>query len=648
VEYRKELDSLRAIAVIAVIIYHVNTNYLPNGFLGVDIFLVLSGFLITSVIQQYRCKDVEIGFTRQHLLVFLKRRFFRIYPAYFTVICLTLIVAVMTLPKPLIVAIKKAALYSLLGVPNFFYFNSIHESYFEIHTLYPLLHLWSLGLEIQFYCVWGIILLFADKWRLNLKYLIIFIALLSFITAIYLYSNPKEFSFFGHKLFIDKKFVFYFLPTRIWEFAVGAFASVYITKASNRMNHVLSFIGITMILTSLGLKNIENYSPYLAVLPCIGTFLLIVHYRGRYHATTKNVSQPRFSIVPRTVGPRPNLLEAIGLISYSLYLWHFPIIEFFKYCFVTYTLTLQIISALLLILLSIFSYKYVESYFRTIKTKSFLAFSKYGTAFACAVLLSFLYNQKELNSDFYKFTSDYPGSCLYHPWDNKISTFNKQGCIIGKSGYQPNILVVGSSLTNQFVPFLAHFAETYGFSFVNITANSTDYRKEYALKGEYEHDQARIKLHDDFYKLVRTLEPNFDILITSPSWAESEKKLFSQTLREWSSKFKMIIVINPIPSPSNFELKRHFFQKEILFSSNHHSDFLQSETQKYANVFYISLNDLILKGKGLDDHHRALFFDAGHLNIGGSLFLAKKLINSKRAHILKSSQFVSLAKLKKA
>ena len=350
--YRKELDGLRAVAVIAVIIYHLNANYLPNGFLGVDIFLVLSGFLITSIIQESSASKRNFDIT-----TFLKNRFFRIYPAYFTVICFTVVIAYTVLTKIPANLIKTSAIYSLLGIPNFFLFKNISESYFEIQTVYPLLHLWSLGLELQFYLIWSLLILFANKIKLNLSQVIIFISICSFLLASYFYFNTLTISLWKHEFVLGKKFIFYLLPARIWEFGIGALASIYKPKqkTSNKYtDQLLNALGIIMIFIALGLiKSSNEFSPYLALIPCIGTFLFIVCF------SEHSVFYKLFS---------SKLLVTIGVFSYSLYLWHYPVIEYGKQFYESYDLIPQFISVLIISLLSIGSYKFIETYYRNIKS----------------------------------------------------------------------------------------------------------------------------------------------------------------------------------------------------------------------------------------------------------------------------------------
>ncbi|MBA2648548.1 MAG: acyltransferase [Legionella sp.] len=622
--YRKEFDGIRAIAVIAVIIYHMNTNYLPNGFLGVDIFLVISGFLITSIIQE--------GFKNHTFKIseFIKRRFLRIYPAYFTVIALTLLAASILLPRGSFSQIKNAAVSSLIGIPNFFYYRNIGESYFKIDSITPLLHLWSLGLELQFYLFWSLILLIAHKYRIHLVYLIITLSTLSFFTAIFFYAHPILVTPFNHEYLFDKKFVFYLLPSRLWEFGIGALACIGLKNVKphpKKINKLLALVGLAMILFSLGFnRGPDEFSPIFALLPCIGTFLVLTYSQN--------------TLVSKILSTR--LLVAIGLISYSLYLWHFPIIEFIKYFYEPLGNVLKIITVLCFISIAILSYKMIESYYRT--KRSPLGFPLYAASLASLVLCFYLYNRNEINSDFYKFTAKYPGSCFFDP-DGKINNFDEKKCTIGAVGVRPNILVVGSSHTNNFVPFLSVFAKQYNFSFINITANSTAYTKEYLLKGKLKHDRARIELHNTFYNLVSNMESKFDILITCPSWAEAQPKLFAKTLKSWSRHFKMVVLINHIPVVEKFTLKRHLVQ-ENHFAAENNTHFIEDEIKKYNNVAYVSLNQLIRECNGLDDQQHALFFDPGHLNIGGSIYLAKKVIEDEIPSVFNSSVFLTLSQSK--
>jgi peptidoglycan/LPS O-acetylase OafA/YrhL len=544
-----------------------------------------------------------------------------------------LIAAFVLLPQATVDVIKNSVRYAFLGIPNFFYYRNVSESYFEINTIHPLLHMWSLGLELQFYFVWSLILLFAHKLKINLVYLIIFLSLLSFAIAAYFYSNPAAIFLFGREFTIGKKFVFYLLPSRIWEFGIGALASIFKKDFDNvRIHHLFFTIGMMMVFIALCfLKITDEFSPFIAILPCIGTFLFMTF------SSEGNIFYKILST---------KFLVTIGIVSYSLYLWHFPLIEFFKYFYEPYDLVAQVMTLICIVSLAIISYKFVESYYRHIKSP--LSFPKYGVCFVFLVLLSYMYNKDDLNSDFYKFTSDYPGSCLYQP-DNSINNFDKKNCTLGTDLYKPNILVVGSSHTNSFVPFLSVLAQQYGFSFINITANSTGYAKEYLLGEEFKNDQARINLHATFYKLISHMESNFDILVTCPSWAEGQHQIFAKNLRRWSRKFKMVILINHVPVPDKFKLRRRIVQNKLgfKFTSDNYSDFLESEARKYDNVFHISFNNLILENNGLDDQQHALFFDSGHLNIGGAMYLAKKIIQDKTPNILKSSKFLELSKSKK-
>lgn len=299
VQYRLEVDGIRAIAVCAVIFYHAHLLGISGGFIGVDVFFVISGYLITSIISN----DVSQG--RFSLWNFYVRRALRILPALFVVLFATLPFAYLWL-TPL--AFKDFA-QSLVGVLTFMsnVFFWLKTDYFDSDAaLKPLLHTWSLAVEEQFYLVFPLAFVFLTKWgaRFVLPVLVL-VAILSFVLAV-----------IGAPLWPAANF---YLPfSRIWELLAGAVLAIYLGKSGlpekSPMVEIASLAGLALVIAPLWIiDDTMPFPSYVTLAPILGTVLLIA------------------TAVPQTIVGRilsTRLMVGIGLISYSLYLWHMPVFAF--------------------------------------------------------------------------------------------------------------------------------------------------------------------------------------------------------------------------------------------------------------------------------------------------------------------------------
>jgi peptidoglycan/LPS O-acetylase OafA/YrhL len=315
------VDGLRAVAVLAVVIFHAGLG-LPGGFIGVDVFFVISGFLITSLIVS----DLQDGkFT---LANFWERRARRIIPALATVVLGTLIAGwFILLPREYAALGKSAACQSIFGA-NFYFWRATMGGYFAGATdELPLLHTWSLAVEEQFYVV--VPLTFAALFRFRqLRTRRVLLGcfgagiLVSFLASLYGVAHYRIASF-------------YLLPTRSWELLVGSalaiFPPAWMTK-HRPTREILSLAGLAGILVPCLLYTGKTPFPGLAALPpCLGTALIIWSNRpiGQDTAPTS---------LSWLLATRPVVF--VGLISYSLYLWHWPIFAFSKYHWAQKSLTL--------------------------------------------------------------------------------------------------------------------------------------------------------------------------------------------------------------------------------------------------------------------------------------------------------------------
>ena len=344
INYRPEIDGLRAIAVGVVILYHADLfifGYQPfqGGFIGVDIFFIISGYLITSIIFKELITTGTFSFR-----YFYERRIRRILPVLFFIMLASLPFAWMYLLPESIIDFVKSILYSL-GFSSNFYFHYSGQIYgAESGMIKPFLHTWSLSVEEQYYIVFPVVLIITFKYfRKYLIHILIALFIISLLLATWASKNFPSFSFYA-------------LPTRGWELLAGSMLAYFETKLGHRskyktLNLILPFFGLILIWHSILFFNDEMFHPSLYTLsPVIGV-CLIIWFSNENEFITKLLST--------------KLFVGIGLISYSLYLWHFPIFAFSRATgFVMESIAGKILLIPIIFSLSVFSYFYIEKPFR--------------------------------------------------------------------------------------------------------------------------------------------------------------------------------------------------------------------------------------------------------------------------------------------
>ncbi|MDB5579946.1 MAG: putative acyltransferase [Bradyrhizobium sp.] len=329
-DYRADVDGLRAVAVLSVMIYHYNgTNLLPGGFVGVDVFFVISGYLITLRLA------AEIGAGTFSVLAFYDRRLRRIMPALLAMLAATLLLGRFLLIPGDYQSLAGSTGAAALGVSNFFFLA--HTGYFDqAAALMPLLHTWSLAVEEQFYLVWPFLLflLAAGRSRLDVAAAVAALAIVGFGVGLVWHD-------------LDSKGAFFMALPRAWELLAGA-ALVFLPRLPVRIGEAAAALGLAAIAASLISLPWEG-TPAALLLPCIGSALILWPRGGP-------------TIAARWLG----WLAPIGLISYSLYLWHWPVWVLFRIYINNAmpgpreTATLAAVA----ILISALSYRYIEQPFR--------------------------------------------------------------------------------------------------------------------------------------------------------------------------------------------------------------------------------------------------------------------------------------------
>ena len=349
IKYRPEIDGLRAIAVISVIIYHLNENWLPGGFLGVDIFFVISGFLITGIIIK------EIQKNAFSFKQFYTRRIKRIYPAFITVIALVSFIASAIFIYNDFNQLRKTIELATIFLSNFYL--GLTQGYFDLSANEnPVLHIWSLAVEEQYYLIFPLILILAYKKFREIKVLLIITLILFFILLATSFIPANV-----YKEVFHQPNIYYLSNLRFPELLVGSLLAIYHNLSNNIQlsklaSNILAILSTLLLFFCLFLmRNNTVFIPGVTlIIPCILTALII-------HTTSQN------NIVKLCLSNK--VMVFIGKISYSLYLYHWIFIAFSYY--ITGSKQIQSITVLIVVILtiifSIISYYLIEQPIRRSK-----------------------------------------------------------------------------------------------------------------------------------------------------------------------------------------------------------------------------------------------------------------------------------------
>jgi peptidoglycan/LPS O-acetylase OafA/YrhL len=330
--YRPDIDGLRAIAVLLVVCFHAFPEAMPGGFIGVDIFFVISGFLITGIIVR------QLDQLRFSLLGFYVRRIRRIFPALIVVLGVTLVLGWLWMLPTAYAQLSADVFASAAFVSNIALL--LQSGYFDIESgKKPLLHLWSLGIEEQFYLFWPLILMLAARLRVSILAVASVIGVASFVLNVALIGS-------------DPVATFYLPFTRAWELLAGAALACGRSqlRQTGAASNLRAAIGLLLIAIAAGVLDSKSAFPgWWAILPVAGAALLLS--------------------APAAWGCRHLLsspaMVRIGLISYPLYLWHWPLLVFFAIIkFAPLTLLERVLIVGLSFALAWLTYRFVEIPFR--------------------------------------------------------------------------------------------------------------------------------------------------------------------------------------------------------------------------------------------------------------------------------------------
>lgn len=336
-KYRPDIDGLRAIAVLSVILFHAFPQWIMSGFIGVDIFFVISGYLISTIVFSNLEHD---SFS---IVDFYNRRIRRIFPTLITVMIASLVFGWLVLLAEEYDQLGKHVSAGAAFISNYVLYGE--SGYFDnAAETKPLLHLWSLAIEEQFYIFWPLLMAFVWKRKWNFLLITAFIAILSFATNIYLIGqNPTA--------------AFYSPISRFWELMIGgmlAYIRLHRPEIIRCHKNIQSVIGFAFIAIGLAIINKEMTFPgWWALLPTVGAFFII--------SAGSSAWLNKFVLSNK-------LMVWIGIISYPLYLWHWVLISFLKILAPTAGPKYTIFALFVSIVFSIITYHYIEKPIRTRKS----------------------------------------------------------------------------------------------------------------------------------------------------------------------------------------------------------------------------------------------------------------------------------------
>jgi len=447
IQYRPEIDGLRAIAVGAVILYHAqisifNYQAFKGGFIGVDIFFVISGYLITSIILKELLTTGSFSFKH-----FYERRVRRILPALLFVMLVSIPFAWMYLLPSNFIDFSKSILYSLGFSSNFYFWSSGQVYGAEDGLLAPFLHTWSLSVEEQYYILFPLILLITFKFfRKYLIHILIFGFVISLVLADW---GSKNYSGFN----------FYVLPTRSWELLAGSIIAYFEIilghrSKNQRLKLILPPVGLFLIGHSILFFNDKMFHPsFYTLSPIIGVSL-ILWFSSKDELITKILSS--------------KLFVGVGLISYSLYLWHYPIFAFSRIAdFFSENSLIKFLLIIISLILSIFSYYFIERPARNKKNNFKLIF--YPLLSLIVILI--IFNFSVLNKDGYK--NRFPEILdikkkiiLREPITFKRCNWGKTStCYFNKSSNQ-KVFIIGDSHVYSIIPDLKDKIVNKNYQFI--------------------------------------------------------------------------------------------------------------------------------------------------------------------------------------
>lgn len=634
--YRPDIDGLRAVAVLSVIFYHLNPALVPAGFVGVDIFFVISGYLIS--LQIFR----EIDSQRFSILEFYRRRVKRIAPAMLVVLAVTLFFAQFMLRPEDSEEVARSGFWSLLSLANAYFWLAEDGSYFAAPSdQQPLLHFWSLAVEEQFYLIWPIVLLLCGGRIRSALFAgsITVIGVLSFVLGQYYFS-------------VDPSFVYYMLPARAGELLVGALAAWWTHRKgpiaiSGSANQGLASLGVALVVWSLIFISADNPFPGFAALVATMAVAALILSGDAGTTWVSNVL---------TAPP----VVWVGKVSYSAYLWHWPVLAFLRYAGVEISFPIGTLVFGLTFGAAWLSYAYIETPFRRTRQGALAVFSRMYFVPAAALSVIAVVSLKTDGYIFHRYFPEYT-SQLQQLRDSRQSAYRQDyvcqrrrvssddlddpDCVLGPQDNPVSVVLWGDSNAAHYVGMIGAFSEAAGFRFRNIEVGACPPMSpsidRFASALQRRNCQSSVQLVWPFLEKFKTV-------IISAYWTGYHERFddffdeFENTVNLLTESGANVILLGK--APDFIEYDRLCHEKALRFTAMN-CDLkpiplgteivtvnrkLQLIAARRENVGYFDANEFLCPNGlcGLKDENGIVrYYDSYHLTADGSRQLGLSIID---------------------
>lgn len=629
IKYQSHIDILRALAVFLVIFNHLEFSFFSGGFIGVDIFFVISGYLITQNIINEKAQTDNFSF-----LTFYQRRAIRLAPALLATVIISTLFFICIMTTEEIQNYLKTVISSLTLSSNIYYTILLND-YFSINAKStPLLHIWSLNLEEQFYLFWPLFLLFILRFSNKIKILCIILLIIISI-------------FISHKILqTNSVAAYYLLPSRIFEFSIGALIAIIPKYKFNRNTSIFlgTLTAFSLIATSKFIDQNTIFPSYIALIPC---FLTAIFIYTAHDLSSKHL-QP---------------LQYLGKVSYPMYLWHWPIIAYLSLLSIQLSLPIQLLVIAITIALSTVTYELLEKNIKRsahkIKKPIRLLFILPSTLI---ILISILYltfsNKKHTD------TSDSaPTNNLNHIKCIDQSGHPRIDCFFGDSTKENiSIFLVGDSHANAQSGFVDHLAKDASQNGYEMTFSSTAFLPfiERSVLDVKTNEIKKIpmfeSLNSDILSIMKQLQPKIVIMggyfphnwkrslyYSSESPHSSSKETFILGLNNAITEIHKIgakaVLINDNPILNEIDIhcnlrteasKCYFSREKYIKDFMEWQQVLKSIKEQHPELIIIDFNDIICPSSKCFSSLNGipLYRDNQHLTYQGSKEIAVEYLKT--------------------
>ncbi len=618
-DYRPDIDGLRAIAVLSVVLHHIDPSLLPGGFIGVDIFFVISGYLISAHISK-EVRDKTFTIKR-----FYKRRINRIMPALVTVLIATLLVGAVLLSPSDLIRLAKSAGFSILGVSNIFFWQEYGNYFSRNSGEAPLLHTWSLGVEEQFYVIWPFIIILLLK--LNRRFIV---GLLTLLTIAAIAVSEIAISMVASASY-------YLLPTRFFELMIGGCLALIVAhrRPGSRIYAKLCYgLGFLLIGRSLFVLNKASFFPGInALWPCLGAALIIWAGNNAYKRSAILTNRP---------------MVFIGLISYSLYLWHWPIIAYLHYLAIPISPLIGMAVVTSSLLLAWLSWKFVEVPMR--QSGAGFSFARvFAQRFAIPAILllsiaaAIIFNKgfpERFDPRVAEFEAvltvkpDLLRSGCHVPSALYSTPPDADKCRLGADKPELDGILIGDSIANHFTGMLDVMAKAGHLTLMDFTMDGCVPILGYKTGKMSAYEEKCLKRNAAAYALIA--EKHFSLVVLAGSWprkAEAGPQIMAsldQILKTGASV--TIIIRNQIIAHADSCLIRGMMynsQKSCDVVREPPPEYFKDIAEKYPQVHIIDPNQVICVKQTCSPimANTPLYRDESHLNDIGSRLIGTALLS---------------------